>query len=148
MITYKQWTPSLKNRKVKCIKRGSGFGGSIGATYYIKGPSGASGGFTHTPKILLSLTPNGGAVGGWAYLSEFEFCSLTPASLTADIKDLKTQMTDLKELIAVKTETLQFMKDHNLKETEEDLIKTFRIMKKLKLGTIEDAKEIVKILNN
>lgn len=147
MLKNTKWSPSLKNKKVTCISNASGNGLVVGNTYYIKAPSHAAG-VAGILTVSVSETPNGPTRGGWTYIDELAEAVLTPESLKEQIKNLQKEQKALDEQIKTKTDVLAFLQENNLKEADEDLIKTFRIMKKLNLGNLADAQEVVTILNS
>ena len=145
MLQLKDITSNYVDKKVKCISNASGNGLTVGQFYYIKskGPANAQ-----RPTITVSATPGGPMVGGWGYVNEFDHPTISTTSLKDDIATMRREKIQLNENIKTKEDLLQFMKDNELTEIDPDIFKTFKIMKKLNLGTLDDAKEVVEILNS
>lgn len=143
MLIDKKWTPALKNKAVIYEKNTTGSGLIVGQTYYLYGSAG-----TNPFKVYVSTAPDGPAIGGWAYATDFRDAIHTTETLTEDIEQLRKEIKGLQTNLRSKESVLKFLKEHKIKEITPELLKTYQIMDKLKLGSLEDAREIVAILNS
>ena len=144
MLTEDDFITNYVGAKVRCIANTSGSQLTIGDIYYIKTISGGPTSRT----VYVSKTPKGPAYKGWGYAYEFEKVATTIEELTLEIKKLEKEKKGLDNKIIRHNETIALMQKLGLKEIDEDLIKTYKIMQKLNLGNLEDAKMVVAILKS
>lgn len=118
--------------KVKVIKYGDGHTLTVGVVYYIKSYSGGW--------YRLSSTKDGPIIGNCIKEDCLSLFPVTKEELIEERESLKEKIEDLEIKIA-------FIDESGEKEYSEELEKAYRIMKLLKLGGLQEAKEIVKILS-
>jgi hypothetical protein len=142
----KTWKDSLIGRKVKVIETRSGSALSINGTYFIlkQGPTGTA----DRDKAYVSNKKGGLVTGGWCYLDELVLVEITKDFLLVEVEDMHGTIKELEEKIEAKEIMIDFLEETGLKSTNEETYKAYLIMKKLNIGTLNDAIDVVKILNS
>ena len=121
-------------KKVKLISNSSGAGNvRVGQYYYIVS-------FNGTNQVYLSSIKKGPQIN-YVYLKDIEFVPSTIEEINEEIDTLEVKLISLKDRI-------EWLKENNEKEFNEEVFKAWQVMKRLGINDIGAAKDIVAILNS